>query len=219
MTGTDTKITLYNGSHPAPPAECDNPERCFFEWYNWLTRGEHTDGLPPGVSPVLHQMGMHLNDAFGNDTRQALVRFLPNGDDRLAGTEGDGKDETRGYMALDWLVRVHLPAWLELAGLTADASALRELPSLRTLDTAGTAGPVVRRARAAAGDAAGDAAWDAAWAAAGDAAWDAAWAAAGDAAGDAARDAARDRLAPVVRGLQGSAIDLYDRMIRGTWDD
>ena len=88
MTSTDTKIVLYHGIHSGGEQDdCGNPERCFFEWYNWLTRSQHTDKCPPGVSPVLHQMGMHLNDAFGDEARQALVRFLPNGDDRLAGTE------------------------------------------------------------------------------------------------------------------------------------
>ncbi|HEX6024390.1 MAG TPA: hypothetical protein VFZ00_20545, partial [Solirubrobacter sp.] len=48
-------------------------------------------------------------------------------------------------------------------------------------------------ARDAARDAAGDAAWAAAWAAA----WDAAWAA----------------LAPTVKELQASALDLFDRML------
>jgi hypothetical protein len=87
-------------------------------------------------------------------------------------------------------------------------------------------------ARVAAGDAAGDAAgvaagdaarvaagaaaWGAAWDAWG-AAWDAAWGAAGDAARvaawAAAGAAARAALAPTVRELQESALDLLDRML------
>ena len=211
----DTAIVLHQGGHDEPPADCDNPERCFFEWYNWLTRQRHTYDLPPGVSPVLHGFGMNLNDLLPNDTRQQLTRFLPNGEDRLAGTASDGKDETRSYLALDWLIRVNLPAWLDLAGLADEATALQELAPITDMDTAAAAGPVVRAARdkaaaawaaagaaagAAAWDAARDAAWAAAWAAAGaaagaaawDAAWDAAWAAAGAAAWDAARDAAWD---------------------------
>jgi hypothetical protein len=84
-------------------------------------------------------------------------------------------------------------------------------------------------ARDAAWAAARDAAWDAAWAAARDAARDAAWAAARAAARDAAwaaardaawaaawaaaRDAAWDALQPTVDSLQGSALELLDRMI------
>jgi hypothetical protein len=68
-------------------------------------------------------------------------------------------------------------------------------------------------ARAAAGGAAGDAAGDAARVAAGAAAWGAAWDAARVAAWDAARVAARAALAPTVRELQESALDLLDRML------
>jgi hypothetical protein len=190
-------ITLAKGAHHPPGDDCGNPQRCLFEWYNWLTRRQHTDACPPGVSPVLHQFGIRLNDVLGDAKRQDLVRFLPNGQDRLAGTEHDGKDETRGYMALDWLIRTYTPAWLDLAGLTAEAAALRDLRRISDLVAAQSAGPLVLEAVAksaaawaAAGDAAGAAAGAAAWDAAGAAAWDAAWDAARDAAGAAAWDAA-----------------------------
>ena len=203
-------IALAKGSHPAPADDCDNPERCLFEAYNWLTRHQHTDSRPPGVSPVLHAFGMSLNDILPDDIRQELKRFLPNGTDRLAGTEHDGKDETRGYIALDWLIRTYTPAWLDLVGLTAEAAALRDLRSIADLVTAQSAGPVVRDASSKAA-AAWVATWDAAGAAAGAAARAAAWAA----AGDAARAAARAKLAPTVAELQTSAITLYDVLITG----
>jgi hypothetical protein len=188
MTGITT-ITLARGSHEPPQEDCDNPQRCLFEAYNWLTRHAHTDSRPPGVSPVLHQFGMSLNDILPDDRRQELKRFLPNGHDRLAGTESDGKDETRGYIALDWLIRTWTPAWLDLGGLGEEAAALRDLRRIADLAAAGVAGPIVRNASTKAA-AAGDAAWTAAWNAAGAAAWDAAWDAAWNAAGAAARDAA-----------------------------
>jgi hypothetical protein len=246
MTTDLTAITLARGGHDG---NCENPERCLFEWYNWLTRQKHTDSCPPGVSPVLHVYGMRLNDCLPDDRRQELRRFLPNGADRLAGTAGDGKDETRSLIALDWLIRTSLPAWLDLARLDDAAAAVRALGRIDGMDAAQLAGPVVRAAWDAAWDAAGAAAWDAAgaaaraaakaaagdaagaaaWAAAGaaaraaaraaagDAARDAARAAAGDAARAAARDAAWDVLAPVVAGLQASAIALYDVLIAGEW--
>ena len=193
------QIVLAKGSHDG---NCDNPE-CLFEWYSWLDRHVHTDECPPDVSKVLHTFGMRLNDALPDDRRQELKRFLPLPGERspLAGTRDDGQDETRGFMALDWLIRTYTPAWLDLAGLTAEAAALRDLRRIVDLVAAQTAGPVVRQARERA-------------AAARDAAWDAAWDAAGAAAGDAAWDAARARLQPTVDLLQASAIDLYDRMIR-----
>ena len=208
----DTAIILAKGSHSG---DCADPQRCLFEWYNWLTRQQHTDDRPPGVSSILHRFGMSLNDLLPDDTRQQLTRFLPNGADRLAGTASDGKDETRGYLALDWLIRVYLPAWLDLAGL-GEAALLRALAPVADLDAARAAGLVVRSARdkaAAAGAAAGAAAWaaarDAARAAAGDAAWaaarDAARAAAGDAAWDAAGAVAWDAAGAVAWDAAGAA--------------
>src|SRR6266568_4984158 len=128
----DYNITLARGNHPVPPDDCGNPQRCLFEWYNWLTRATHTAARPP----VLHTFGMRLNDILPDDRRQELVRFLPNGEDRLAGTEHDGKDETRGYIALDWLIRTYTPTWLDLAGLTAEAGALRDLRRISDLAAA-----------------------------------------------------------------------------------
>ncbi len=199
MTAAGT-ITLARGNHPQPPQDCGNPERCLFEWYNWLTRHKHTDDRPPGVSAVLHTFGMRLNDILPDDRRQELARFLPNGTDRLAGTKDDGKDETRGYIALDWLIRTWTPAWLDLAGLAGEAAALRDLRRIADLAAAQSAGPVVRNASsraAAAGDAARAAAWDAVW--------------------DAARAATWKKLAPAVAELQASAIALYDVLITGEW--
>ena len=86
---------------------------------------------------------------------------------------------------------------------------MRALSRVDGMDAAQLAGPVVHVARDAARDAAGAAAWPAAWAAARAAAW--------DAARDAAWDAARAVLAPVVAGLQASAIALYDVLIAGEW--
>jgi len=178
-----TTITLASGSHPAPAPDCANPQRCLFEAYNWLDRREHTDACPRGVSPVLHAYGMRLNDALPDDRRQELRRYLPNGTSPLAGTAKDGKDTTRGYIALDWLIRISTPAWLDLAGLTADAAALRDLRRVDGSAAVKAAGPVVRDARghAAAAAAAADAAYTDAYAAAA-AYTDAAYAAAAAAA-------------------------------------
>jgi len=152
-----TTITLARGSHPAPAPDCDDPQRCLFEAYNWLAREQHTDACPPGVSPVLHAYGMRLNDALPDDRRQELRRYLPNGTSPLAGTAKDGKDTTRGYIALDWLIRTSTPAWLDLAGLTADAAALRDLRRVDGSAAVKAAGPVVRDARGHAAAAAADA--------------------------------------------------------------
>jgi hypothetical protein len=203
------KLILGKGAHQRP-----DDGFCLLEAAAYLAGEDHSDH-PQCVSEVLGAFGRDLNDRLDDAKRQQLKPLIP----RLLGTAGDGLDERRGYLALDWLIRAYTPAWLDLAGLTAEAAEVRALRRIVDLAAAKAAGPVVRasadKARAAwaaawaaAGDAAGDAAWaaardaaraaawDAAWAAAGDAAWDAAWAAAwaaaGDAAGDAARAAARD---------------------------
>ena len=64
-------------------------------------------------------------------------------------------EERRSYMALDWLIRVHTPKWLDLVpSLAPHAKALRDLEEI--VDMAG----------ATAAEQFTDAAWDAAWAAA-----------------------------------------------------
>ena len=168
---------------------------CLLEAVAWFAGKDHTDH-PPCVSPVLGAYGRSLNDALPDDRRQSLKPLIP----ALPGTAGDGLDEARGYMALDWLVRTWCPAWLDLAGLSEEAAALRDLRRIAALASAQSAAPVVRQAAekaAAAGAAAGAAAWAAAWAA----------------ARDAARAAAWDKLAPTVAQLQDSAITLYKAMI------
>lgn len=220
MTIDVSTITLSHGAH-----ETRDDGTCLMEAVAWFAGERHSD-VPQCASRVLGSFGMKLNDVLPGDKRQELRPLIP----AIAGTAGDGLDERRGYLALDWLVRVYLPTWLDLAGLDEDSGSLRELTTIATMETAAAAGPVVRAARDHAGaardaarDAAGAAARDAARAAARDvaeaAARDAAWAAAGDAAGDAAWDAAWDaaraKLAPTVEILQDSAIKLFRAMVTG----
>ena len=201
-------VHLDQGAHGNP-----DDGHCLLEVVAMFV-GQPFNDAPKCVSPVLRTFGIGLNDQWDDAQRQTLRPFIP----RLPGTAGDGLDEARSYLALDWLIRTYTPAWLDLAGLTESAAELRALRRIADMAAAEAAGPVVRDAQtkaAAAGDAAWDAAWDAAraaaaWAAAGDAARAAAW----DAARDAARAAAAgDALKPTVELLQASALDLFDRMI------
>jgi hypothetical protein len=184
MTYPDT-ITLARGAH-----KDRSNGLCLLEAVAWFAGESHSDH-PACVSPVLAAYGRHLNDVLPDESRRLLIPFIP----AMSRTADDGLDEARGYLALDWLIRVYTPAWLDLAGLSAEAGQLRGLHRINDLITAWNAGSVVRMAADkanAAGDAAGDAAWAAAADAAGIAAWDAAGAAAGDAAWHAAGDAAGD---------------------------
>lgn len=195
-------ITLDKGAH----TDFSNGH-CAMEVVSFLA-GEGFTAAPECASPVLTSFTVSVNDQWDSVQRQKLVPFLP----RMVGTRGDGQDEARALLALDWLVRTYAPAFLDLAGLSVEAEALRGLRRIVDVASAEAAVPVVRVGRDKA-SAARDAFRAAARAAAGDAARAAARDAASDAAWAAARAAARDKLAPTVEVLQASALDLLDRMI------
>ena len=197
ITGTTLDpetVTLGAGGHASPEDGV-----CVMEMASILA-GEEFGDSPACVSPVIATFLRSWNDGMGDEDRQKLKPYAA----RVIGTRTtDADEETRAWMATDWLVRVQTPAWLRLAGLTAEAQSLEALARITDATPARAAQPTIEGARgkaAAAWAAARDAAWAAARDAARDAAWDAARAAAraaaGDAAGDAAwaaaRDAARD---------------------------
>ena len=193
-------ITLASGAH-----DRRTDGVCVMEAVAWWAGEDHSD-RPECVSPVIGAFLRSWNDALPDGDRQQLRRWIP----EVVGTNaGPAVDAELSWIALDWLVRVHTPAWLRLAGLAAQADVLAGmaevtpttcpsiLPTLTAVcsDARAAAWAAARAAaRTAAGDAArtaaGDAARAAAWAAARAAARDAAWIAAGAAAWDAARAAA-----------------------------
>jgi hypothetical protein len=209
------KYFLAKGKH-------DRPENglCAMEWVSYIAGERHSD-QPVCVSPILQGFCISVNDAWDDEMRQRLRPYLA----RCIGTAGDGLDEQRGFLCLDWHIRICLPAWLEVAGLYGEATRVRALAPITNLRTAEAAGSVVREAREKAAAAARAAAWNATVAAAGDAAWnatgaaavaaagDAAWdatgaaavAAAGDATRDATRAAARDAAWAATRAAAGDA--------------
>ena len=191
-------VTFAHGSH-----QPTDGEMCVMEAVAYIT-GEPWSDHPQCVSPVIAAFLRNWNDNLLEPPRTSLLRpLMP----LVIGTRTTEADEqTRAWMATDWLVRVQAPAWMELTPSLRDRAAeLRALPPLTSSEIAVAVQSVLSKARsesaaaraaardaawAAARDAARAAAWDAAWAAARDAAWDAAWAAARDAARDAAGDAA-----------------------------
>lgn len=97
---------------------------CLMEAVAWFAGRPHSDA-PQCVSPALRLFGVRLNDALPHDRRQQLIPLIP----ALIGTAGDGHDDTRGWMCLDWLVRVSLPTWLRSTPeLTGHADRLSALP-------------------------------------------------------------------------------------------
>jgi hypothetical protein len=213
-------VTLDKGNHD--PA---SGQMCAMEAAAWIA-GEEWSDHPQCVSPVIAAFLRLWNDALPDATRTTLLRpLLP----LVIWTRTtDADEETRAWMAVDWLVRVNAPVWFDLTpALASHAFALRSLPPV-TAGTASAVCSVALSARTAAWDATlaaaldatrdatRDAAWDAALAAAldaaGVAAWDAAWDAALVATLDATRDAAGDGLAPTVAALQASAVQLVRQM-------
>ena len=131
------------------------------------TSPESRGATTPRASPSPRRVRASINDAWDDVQRQKLVRFIL----RLLGTADDGQDEARSYLALDWLLRTHTPAWLDLAGHMAEAAVPRASPHRGHALRSGRSVPATRTAQAAA--------------------WSAAWSAASAAAESAARSAAR----------------------------
>ena len=209
------------GPHDATAAPTGDRDLCIMEAVAYIA-GEPWSDTPACASPVVSAFLCTWNDALSDVDRDRLLPaevWVP----RLVGSRGDAAaEERRAYLALDWLIRVYTPAWLDLVpSLAEHAAALRTLPEVVDLTTARVAGDIVLAASAAARAAAsaaacaaaGDAASAAAWAAAGDAASAAAWAAASAAARAAARAAAGGAIRPTVETLQQSALVLLDRML------
>ncbi len=188
--------TLARGKHDEGEA------MCAMEAVAWLA-GEPWSDAPQCASPVIAAFMRSWNDALPDtDRARLLLPLLP---DVIGTRTTDADDETRAWMATDWLVRVNAPAWLDLTpSLEAHAAALRALPPIMSSAVARDSQLVIT----AAWDAASVAARYAAWAAARDAARDAAWVA----GSVAARDVAGAALAPTVTTLQASAQDLVRRM-------
>ena len=164
-----------------------NGEACVMEAVSWVA-GEKWSDHPACACPVIAEFLRSWNDGLFDDDRDRLLRpLIP----RLVGTVNAKLENRRATMAADWLIRVHTPAWLRLAGLATHADALSRLPEITDFSQVPHIRSTIEAAQLDAA-AAGTAAWDAAGAAAWDAAGDAARAAAGDAARAAAWAAARD---------------------------
>jgi hypothetical protein len=208
--------TLSRGSHDRFEAGV-----CAMEAVAYIAHEPLSDA-PNCVSPVIGAVIRAWSDALSQEDRDALILPLV---PRLAGTSGsEALENRRAALAADWLVRVHAPAWLRLAGLTTQAQALASLPEI--VDFANTArlfGPLeaAQKHAAAARDAIRDAGWDvdlgatldaasasawavaraADWVAGGDIHWavaaNAAWVTAWAAAETAAAEAMKAKLEPV----------------------
>ncbi|MDR5728301.1 MAG: hypothetical protein RB191_12810, partial [Terriglobia bacterium] len=174
------KLSLESGSH-----EDFEKGMCVMEAVAYVA-GEPWSDYPQCACPVITSFMIAWNDGLPSDVeRDRLLKPLVL---QLIDTRATPAiEERRSYMALDWLIRVHTPKWLDLVpSLASHAKSLRDHEEIVDMAGATAAGQLTRAAWAAAWDAARAAARAAAGAAAGDAAGAAAWAAAGAAAWDAA---------------------------------
>jgi hypothetical protein len=119
-----TDYTLSCGTHATP-----KEGRCAMEWVSHLA-GEPHSAEPACVSPVLRAFCASLDDGLEDIPRQQLRRYLP----RTIGTSRDGLDDQRGWMAMDWLIRVHTPTRLSVAGLTGAGERLRSFSAVSDVD-------------------------------------------------------------------------------------
>ena len=94
--------TLDYGTHRSP-----EDGRCAMEWVSHLAGEPHSD-QPTCVSPVVRAFCIALNDGLETVPRQRLRPYLT----RTIGTAGDGLDEQRAWMAMDWLIRTYTATWL-----------------------------------------------------------------------------------------------------------
>jgi len=100
----------------------------------WHCGDAHTD-TPVSVSSTLRTLGKNLSDLLPHNQRQQLKKCIP----MLVGTAHDGYDPQRICLALDWLIRICAPVWLQLAGFRSKAYALQNLDPIVNERTA-TAG-------------------------------------------------------------------------------
>lgn len=192
--------TLAYGTHATP-----DEGRCAMEWVSYIAGEPHSDE-PACVSPAVRAFCTTFNDSLDHSPRQRLRPYLA----RTIGTAGDGFDETRAWLAMDWLIRTYTPTWLRASSLGDVAAQLRALApvldvttlhaALRPLGAARTAARTTWRETLGASRAAVWAPWlagrmaarEIAWESAAAAAWSAARLGVGDIAGDRARAAARE---------------------------
>ncbi len=107
-------LPLAAGAHKSP-----HHGMCVMEMASYLAREPWSDH-PQCVSPVIAALCRSWNDSLDDATRQRLKPYAF----KVVGTNtGPRDDETRAWLATDWLCRLQTPAWLRLAGLEEHARA------------------------------------------------------------------------------------------------
>lgn len=107
---------------------------CIMEAVAYIAGEEHSD-RPYCVSPTISEFLRVWNDGLGSDEERELLRpLMLSVLDTRSTPAAEGR---RAWMCADWLIRVNLPAWLDLMDLDEHAARLRGLPEITAL-TGGT---------------------------------------------------------------------------------
>src|SRR6185312_5871622 len=131
-------LQLKNGVHSAA-----SKEMCIMEAVAYVA-GEPWSDHPACACPVIAAFLRSYNDSVSDEVRQTLKPFIP----RLVGTKSSAAvEERRALAATDWLIRVHAPAWLRLAGLSTQADALASLPEITATAQIPSIRPSIEAAR------------------------------------------------------------------------
>jgi hypothetical protein len=118
-------LSLKQGSHKP------DSTFCVMEAVAYVA-GESWSDSPACACPVISTFLRSWNDELPTDAdRDRLLKGLV---PKLVGTKAsEAVEKKRALMAADWLTRVHAPAWLRLAGLTAQADRLAGLPEITAM--------------------------------------------------------------------------------------
>ena len=93
----------------------------------WMAGEPHTD-QPVTACPTMTSIINELNDTLDDEPRQTLLKpLLP----KLLDSRDHRLELPRRYIAHDWAIRTAVPAWLDLAGATRSAQAMRDLPTIQ----------------------------------------------------------------------------------------
>ena len=147
-----TALSLKAGAHSPDSTFCVMEAVAF-------VAGEPWSDHPACACPVIGAFLRSWNDSLRTDAeRNRLLKpLIP---DLVGSKSTKAVEERRALLCADWLVRVHTPAWLRLAGLTVHADALEALPEITAFaqvpsirGTISAARDEAYKARAAAGDA------------------------------------------------------------------
>src|ERR1043165_6652843 len=97
-------IKLLKGGHRGPQYGF-----CVMELAAFLAHEPWSDS-PACTSPVIAGFLCSWTDALEDEQRQRLKPYAA----KVIGTNtGPADEETRGWLAIDWVIRVNTPAWLD----------------------------------------------------------------------------------------------------------